>query len=179
MTEEKKNEGQAAPELSAQMEDYLEAIAHLQRADRVARAKDIAERLGVTRATVSAALKSLGEKGLINYQPYSHITLTRAGEALADDIIHRHEALTTFFSEVLQISASAAEENACRAEHVLDPAIIDRMIYFVDFLRNCPRTGEVWQQAFSRYCQRDGVDLESCKECVGQCMAKLYAGQKP
>ena len=36
-------------DLTSQLEDYLEAIGQLQKRDRVARAKDIAERLGVTR----------------------------------------------------------------------------------------------------------------------------------
>ena len=68
------------------MEDYLEAILALERLHKVARAKDIAERLKVKRGTVTGALKSLAEKGMINYTPYSYITLTPKGSEIASEI---------------------------------------------------------------------------------------------
>ena len=144
-------------DLTSQLEDYLEAIGELQKRDRVARAKDIAERLGVTRATVTSALRSLSEKGLINYQPYSHITLTKQGETLAQEIIRRHQILSEFFQEALKMPSQQAEDNACRAEHALDSEVIDRLVCFLNFLKGCPRTGEVWLKAFDRVCQ--GGDL--------------------
>lgn len=160
--------------LTPQLEDYLEAIAELQQENRVARAKDIADRLSVTRSTVTSALKSLSEKHLINYQPYSHITLTDAGEAVADEIIRRHEVLTKYLRKVLQIPVAMAEENACRAEHVLDQEVIERMVDFLEFLDKCPRTGAAWRLAFDHFCQ-DGEDLDNCKECIGKCLGDLYS----
>ena len=66
-----------APEgLSASLEDYVEVIYHLERSNRVARAKDIADQMNVQRASVTGALKALAGRGLINYSPYSYITLT-------------------------------------------------------------------------------------------------------
>ena len=159
--------------LTPQLEDYLEAIAELQHENRVARAKDIADRLNVTRGTVTSALRSLSEKHLINYQPYSHITLTDAGEAVADEIMRRHEVLTRYLHNVLQIPRQRAEENACRAEHVLDEEVIQRMVHFLEFLDKCPRTGEVWRLAFDQFCQ-GGDDLDNCRECIGQCLGTLY-----
>lgn len=166
-----------APELSPQLEDYLEAIAILQEEDHVARAKDIADRLGVTRATVTSALRSLSEKDLINYQPYSHITLTKVGEALASEIRRRHHTLTEFFKVVLRMPALQAEENACRAEHVLDPELIDKMIFLLSFLKKCPRTNNVWSQAFDSFCG-DNASEADCKECVGKCLADIYAAEQ-
>jgi len=46
--------------LSASLEDYLEVIFHLEKENRVARAKDIAEQMNVQRASVTGALKALG-----------------------------------------------------------------------------------------------------------------------
>ena len=162
--------------LTWQSEDYLEAIANLQKEERVARAKDIADRLGVTRGTVTSALKSLHEKGLINYQPYSYITLTAQGKKLAEEIIRRHETLTLYLEKVLHIPAEQAEANACRAEHVLDAEVIDRMVCFLKFLDECPRTGEIWQHAFDQFCAI-GSGKSDCKECVGQCLANLYGNE--
>jgi DtxR family Mn-dependent transcriptional regulator len=162
----------AAINLTSQLEDYLEAIAVLQEEDRVARAKDIAERLGVTRATVTSALKSLSEKGLINYQPYSHITLTSAGEARSSEIIRRHEVLTDFFQSVLQLPPEKADDNACRAEHVLDPEVIERMLCFADFMKTCPRTNEIWQKAYMQSC-REKSGPGDCARCLEECLDEV------
>ncbi|KMY66241.1 DtxR family transcriptional regulator [Desulfocarbo indianensis] len=160
-------------DLTSHLEDYLEVIAALQQEDHVARAKDIADRLSVARGTVTSALKSLSEKGLINYQPYSHITLTKAGEELAQRIIHRHKTLTTYLNQVLRISREKAEQNACRAEHVLDEEVIERMVQFLEFMHKCPRTNKVWIDSFDKFCW-GGQDKGNCKECIGQCLANLY-----
>ncbi len=60
--------------LSASLEDYLEAIFHIEQEKHAARAKDITERLQVSGASVTAALRTLAEKKLINYAPYDLIT---------------------------------------------------------------------------------------------------------
>ncbi len=159
-------------EITSQLEDYLEAIAELQASDLVARAKDIAKRLGVTRGTVTAALKSLADKGLINYQPYRHVTLTSLGQSLAGEVIHRHRTLARYLEEVLRLPKQQAEENACRAEHVLDQEVIDRMVKLLAFMSSCPRSGPQWLQAFERYCQA-GQDRRQCEDCIGQCLAGL------
>lgn len=139
----------------------------------MARAKDIADRLGVTRGNVTSALKGLHEKSLINYQPYGHITLTSEGEKLAANIIHRHKILTQYLQEVLQLPSESAEANACRAEHVLDAEVIECMVSFLEFLDKCPRTSDVWRKAIDNFCE-SGVDKADCEECVGQCLAEIY-----
>ncbi len=70
-------------ELSESLEDYLEAIYHLVAEKQVARSRDIATRLRVGRSSVTGALQALSEKGLVNYEPYEAITLTRGGRAAA------------------------------------------------------------------------------------------------
>ena len=71
-----KNIQSGVPELTSNLEDYLEVIFLLEQEQKSARAKDIADRLGVQRASVTGALQSLSQKGLINYHPYSSVTLT-------------------------------------------------------------------------------------------------------
>ncbi|MFA6176565.1 MAG: metal-dependent transcriptional regulator, partial [Phycisphaerae bacterium] len=58
--------------LSASSEDYLEAIYNLVSLHKVARSKDIAESLGVSRASVTGAIKLLSDKGLVDYKPYGY-----------------------------------------------------------------------------------------------------------
>ncbi|GLI34842.1 metal-dependent transcriptional regulator [Desulforhabdus amnigena] len=158
--------------LSASLEDYLEVIFHLEQSNRVARAKDIADQMNVQRASVTGALKALASRGLINYSPYSYITLTATGRNIAKDIIRRHDTLKEFFLTALQMNPDDAEANACRIEHAIDPVAIDRLVRFLEFIQICPRTGIDWFEAFARYCKK-GIQTSNCENCLKVCMDKV------
>lgn len=153
-------------DLSESMENYLEVILALENETKVARAKDIAEKLQVQRGSVTGALKSLGEKGLINYEPYSYITLTIKGKRIAKEITHRHQVLKDFLLNVLQIDAKTAEDNACRMEHAIDKKTIDRLILFIEYIHVCPRAGEDWLKSFMKYCEKDESQRAECSQCI-------------
>lgn len=156
-------------DLSASLEDYIEAIYHIIEEKLVARSKEIAARLKVSRASVTEALRALSKKGLINYAPYEAITLTDHGREVAEDVIFRHEALKRFFIEVLAIDPSTAEEGACRIEHAAPPEIIARMISFTEFMQICPRGGGDMIKGFADYCIK-GKQVDNCESCVSHCM---------
>jgi DtxR family transcriptional regulator, Mn-dependent transcriptional regulator len=160
--------------LSASLEDYLEVIYHLERSNRVARAKDIADQMNVQRASVTGALKALAGRGLINYSPYSYITLTSSGRTVAQDVIRRHETLKEFFIATLQLDPQEAEANACRIEHAIDPMAVDRLVRFLEFIKICPRTGIDWFTAFARYCQH-GTRTSNCEDCLRVCLENINA----
>ncbi|PHR30490.1 MAG: DtxR family transcriptional regulator [Desulfotalea sp.] len=155
-------------DLSASLEDYIEAIYHIIAEKLVARSKEIAARLSVSRASVTEALRALSKKGLINYAPYEAITLTENGKLVAEDVIFRHEALKCFFIEVLAIERKLAEEGACKIEHTAPPEIIARMINFTKFMKVCPRGGEVMIKGFAEYCE-SGKTSDSCNSCISTC----------
>jgi DtxR family Mn-dependent transcriptional regulator len=163
---------QLAENLSASLEDYIQVIFRLEESNRVARAKEIAERMDVQRASVTGALKALAGRGLINYSPYRHITLTAEGRRIAQDIVRRHNTLKEFFIATLQLDAQEAEANACRIEHAIDAVAVDRLVHFLEFLRLCPRTNLEWLDGFALYCQR-GAQGTSCKECLKDCLEQI------
>ncbi len=158
--------------LSASLEDYLEVIFHLEKSHRVARAKDIADQMNVQRASVTGALRALAHRGLINYSPYSYITLTAEGRTIARDIIHRHDTLKTFFMDTLQLDQAQAEANACRIEHAIDPVAMERLVHFVEFIKTCPRTGLDWFDGFARFC-KNGERTSDCEKCLKLCLDSL------
>ena len=162
--------------LSASLEDYLEVIYHLEGSNRVARAKDIADQMSVQRASVTGALKALAGRGLINYSPYSFITLTPAGRTVARDVIRRHETLKEFFIAALQLDPEEAEANACRIEHAIDPMAVDRLVRFLEFIKMCPRTGLDWLSAFARYCQ-EGSKTSNCEACLKVCLERINVSE--
>ncbi len=155
--------------LSASLEDYIETIFHIITEKQVARGKEIASRLKVSRASVTEALRALSKKGLINYAPYEVITLTDKGRVVAEDVIRRHEALKDFFIKVLAIDEAIAEDGACKIEHSAPPEIIDRLIRFVKFIEICPRGGQDLIKGFTEYCDKDKT-RDNCEDCVSQCI---------
>ena len=124
-------------ELSDQQEMYLKVIYTLIKDHKVARVKEIAERLGVTKSSVSGALKSLLDKELVNYDPYSYVELTGKGEKLAAKVLNKYGILTDFLMGVLEVPEPLAHENACRMEHVVDDVVIQRLVRFLDFCKGC------------------------------------------
>jgi DtxR family transcriptional regulator, Mn-dependent transcriptional regulator len=166
--------------LTDSLEDYLEAILTLETANKVARVKDIAEKMGVQRGTVTGALKNLADKGFINYRPYSFITLTRNGNIVAREVARRHRIILGFLKNVLLLEDDEAEDNACRMEHAMDTSAIDRLVQFIEYIHHCPRAGDDWLQAFVKYYSKDEHDRENCPDCLKACVDRLgVAGWGP
>ncbi len=159
-------------QLSESIENYLEVILDLEKINKVARAKEIAERLNINRGSVTGGLKSLTEKGLINYQPYSYITLTTKGRRIAEEITRRHEVLRDFLENVLGVDSHTAEKNACRMEHAVDRRTIDRLVCFINYIHQCPRAGEDWLQLFAKYCSTDERECPDCDICIQEIRTK-------
>ena len=118
--------------LSASLEDYLEAIFHLVEKEHVARVRDIAARMNVQMPSVTGALHNLAARQLVNYDPYNYITLTPRGDALAREIVRRHEVLTEFLRDVLGLDPETADRNACHMEHAIEPIVLNRLVEFVE-----------------------------------------------
>ena len=99
-----------SPQLSSTLEDYLEAILALSEVGGDARVRDISERLSVHKSTVTAALKTLSEKGLVDHEPYGAVVLTDAGRLIAVRVARSHAVVKSFLQEVLLVDAATAEE---------------------------------------------------------------------
>lgn len=151
--------------LTASLEDYLEAIFHIITEKQAVRPKNIAKRLKVSNSSVTGALRSLSDRGLINYAPYDVISLTPAGEAAAKDVIRRHEVLHDFFVKVLAVNELDADKAACLMEHSIPKVILERFIQFAEFVEVCPRAGSKWIAGFNYHCDQSDT-LENCERCI-------------
>jgi DtxR family Mn-dependent transcriptional regulator len=122
-------------QLSSSIEDYLEAIGYLEKEHRVARVKDIAERLNVQMPSVTGALKVLRGKGLVNYKRNSYITLTEEGLEIANSISLKHRRLARFLRELLLLSPEKAQDEACRIEHAVSDETVTRLVRLMEYLK--------------------------------------------
>lgn len=99
-------------------EDYLESMIILKEKNGYIRSVDIAGFLGVTKPSVSNAMKRLREEGYIEMDKSGFITVTDKGLDIADKVYTRHKTLTSFFV-ALGVNPDVAEEDACKIEHDL------------------------------------------------------------
>lgn len=121
--------------LTFTMENYLEAIYRLSVDGKGARVSDIAEALGVTKASTNSAMSTLAEKGLIVREKYREIFLTPAGFELAEFTSKKHELIQKFFIEVLKIDPVIADTDACAIEHVISNDSIYAMQQFLSGIK--------------------------------------------
>lgn len=105
-------------------EDYLESMIILKERNGYVRSVDIAGFLGVTKPSVSNAMKRLREEGYIEMANSGYISVTEKGMAIADKIYTRHKKLTGFFV-ALGVDTEIAEEDACKIEHDLSDETFD------------------------------------------------------
>jgi len=97
-------------------EDYLEAILMLKNEKGYSRSVDIAAKLGVTKPSVSFAMKRLRENDYILMDAENLITLTPKGLEIAERIYDRHTTLSRFLMQ-LGVGEKQAYEDACKIEH--------------------------------------------------------------
>lgn len=99
-------------------EDYLEAMLMLKEEHGYVRSIDVADKLGVTKPSVSYATKRLRESGYITFDPAGMIVLLAPGLEIAERIYARHKLLTQLLI-ALGVSEDTAQDDACKIEHDL------------------------------------------------------------
>jgi len=143
--------------LSASLEDYIEAIFNLAGKDKAVRSTDIANRLKVSKASVTGALRLLKARKLVNYEPYGLVTLTSLGRKAAADVARKHNILKCFMVNLLDIDSDTAQEAACRTEHTLGSDVIGKFLAFIKFVTVGNRNGYDLAEEFRKFCKNKNI----------------------
>jgi DtxR family Mn-dependent transcriptional regulator len=115
---------------SSTVENYLKAIYQGQSAlaaDSLVPMGQVAAALNVTPGTATTMVKALAESGLAEYEPYSGVRLTAAGEKLAALVLRRHRLVELFLVKFLGMSWDEVHEEAEKLEHVVSERLIERI----------------------------------------------------
>jgi len=115
--------------LTQAIQDYLKAIYKLRREGDGATTTAVAERLGVSAASVTNMIKKLARLRLVEHTPYHGVILTSGGEKVALEVIRHHRLLELYLSEVLGVSLDKVDEEAERLEHVLSEDLEERIAH--------------------------------------------------
>lgn len=117
--------------LGESLEDYLETLLILEETGKI-RCVDVASRMHVSKPSVNKAMNVLKEKGYVLQESYGSIHLTDEGRKLAKIVYQRHKGITEFLHDVLGVSQSTAEEDACHIEHQISDETFQRMMDYMN-----------------------------------------------
>ena len=111
------------------VEDYLKAIYDLTATSGRATTNQIAERMGVTPASVTSMIQKLAstQPPLLKYRKHRGVELTTDGERVALEIIRHHRLLEVFLQQTLGYSWDEVHEEADRLEHVISEEFEERI----------------------------------------------------
>src|SRR4026209_2552402 len=116
---------------SSTVENYLKAIhqgqSSLGRDQRLVPMGQVASALGVTPGTATTLVTALADSGLAEYEPYSGVRLSAAGEKLAGLVLRRHRLVELFLVQVMGMKWDEVHEDAEQLEHVVSERLIERI----------------------------------------------------
>ena len=120
------------------IEEYLEAIHKLEQDVSPVTISALAERLGISSASVSEMAGKLAEQGLATREPYKGVVLTSKGRSQALILIRRHRLWECFLTDVLGLPWDQVHEQACRLEHATSPLVEEGLAQFLGEPETCP-----------------------------------------
>ena len=114
---------------SAEM--YMETIYLLSQHQPHVRSIDVAEHMGYSKPSVSRAVSLLKQEGYVLMDSDGFLTLTEAGQTVAEKIFERHKVLSRLLI-ALGVSPETAAEDACKIEHVISDESFDAIKKYLD-----------------------------------------------
>lgn len=130
--------------ITARIEDYLEEIFLLESTGRDITVTDLAERLSITKGTVTATVQKLVDAGMLMHERYGSLHLTAKGRSKGLEVYRRHEGLRAFFHELLGLDRDRSSEMACSMEHYLDTVTDERLFAMLEFFRRARAEKAPW-----------------------------------
>lgn len=108
-------------------ENYLKAIYILHNQLDVVRSIDVAIELGVSKPSVSIAIKKLRNENYLCMDDNHYLILTEKGFEYAKSIFERHVIIEKVLTDLVKIDKQTAHEESCRLEHFLSEETINKI----------------------------------------------------
>ncbi len=120
-------------------EDYIREIYKMQEVSAgEVRLVDLAERLSLSKSTVTERIAELVDVGFAKHEPYSGVDLTKKGRVLGRTLTYKHRIIETFLIRILKINKEDLHEEAHKLEHACSDKVIEGMRKLVPDATHCP-----------------------------------------
>ena len=113
--------------ITSTIEDYLATIYRVTSENQKSTTTIIADKMNVSRATVSSMFKKLAASELITHVLYKGVSLTATGEKIALEIIRHHRLIELYLQDTMGVPWEKVHEEADKMEHILSEEIEDRI----------------------------------------------------
>lgn len=167
--------------ITARIEDYLEELFLLESTGCSVTVTDLAERLKITKGTVTATVQKLVELGLVNHERYGALHLTPEGRRKGMGVFRRHEGFRAFFHEMLGLDREHSSEMACSMEHYVDSVTEERLYALLEYFRRARADHEPWVDeaflAIEKPVKLIPLPLTLCREGDRGTLLRLTAGE--
>jgi len=143
--------------LSANIEEYLEAIYKISNNEECVKTTQISKDLGITSASVSEMIKKLEKMGYVKYSQYKGVKLTDEGLKNAKRVTRKHRLLERFLHDILKLKDNFLHDQACEMEHSLSDEAERALCHVLEHPDKCPGDSVI-----------PACDLKfnTCEECM-------------
>lgn len=117
--------------VSKALEEYLKTMYVLKKQNGKIRVTDIAEKMNCTKPSVNKAINNLKDNGLLNYESYGAIELTKEGENLAKKVLEAYDIVYVFLKEVLNLEEEHAKKEAEKMKSVISDETANKLAKYV------------------------------------------------
>ena len=153
--------------LTKSLENYLLAINEIKsKGNCNIKVKDVANYLGIGGPSTADAVRTLKDKGYIDYEPYKSIDLTQKGLNKINAKKYRQNTIKRFLTDVLEIESSLAQTNSQNIEFFMSEIVLERFVNFLDFMEKCSCKEPKWIKS-CKNTLNNGQMSDKCKECIG------------
>src|SRR5579864_7842703 len=129
---------EANGQVSEVVSRYLEAIYYMWAEKEPLRSARLADWLGVSRPTVTVALRRMTRDGLVRLNGHKEIELTAAGMSKAESIVRRHRIMERWLTDGLGLDWVTADSEAARLEHAVSSVVEERLYEVLGRPATCP-----------------------------------------
>jgi DtxR family transcriptional regulator, Mn-dependent transcriptional regulator len=133
---DKSNAGSLPP--SEVVSHYLEAIYYMWSEGEPLRSARLADWLGVSRPTVTVAVRRMTGYGMVRMNRRKEIELTAKGRRMAAAIVRRHRIMERWLTDGLGLDWVTADTEAARLEHAVSDVVEKRLYEVLGRPTTCP-----------------------------------------
>lgn len=130
---------------------HLVAIHDLTDEYGYARVTDVAKRLSITRGSVSITIKNLKGRDLVTTDARGFLRLTEAGDRIVHGVQAKKSVMLKLFTRLLGVDDEMAEIDACKIEHLISGATVERITGLLRFLESDAPEAEGFLAAFETF----------------------------
>ena len=117
--------------ISKASEEYLKTMYVLKKQNGKIRITDIAEKMNCTKPSVNKAVNNLKDNGLLNYESYGAIELTKEGENIAKKALEAYDIVYVFLKDVLNLEEAEAESEAEKIKSAITDVTANKLAKYV------------------------------------------------